>query len=242
MEKGDQVKEGQVLVRLEDQEFRAQYEQAAGAAESARAQLLQLQNGSRPQEVEQTEHNLSEAKATAANDKISLDRIKKLETRVAALEESNWALREALAKTSLTGWLYEKLRPKISRLQHYRPRPLDVPHFAVATIVPVHAENGMSAQRFKRKRRHKRRCRMGHRHAHLRSGLVQSADQVRRLVRRNAAGNEHHDPAFGKTEIGTHAKLSFRPASFGWSITYKATNIVKNCPAYPFRDPHEITP
>src|SRR5579871_1265394 len=31
VEKGDHVKEGQVLVRLEDQEFRAQYEQARGA-------------------------------------------------------------------------------------------------------------------------------------------------------------------------------------------------------------------
>lgn len=78
VEKGDQVKEGQVLVRLEDQEFRAQYEQAVGAAESARAQLQQLVNGSRPQEIQQTEHNLSEARATAANDKISLERIKKL--------------------------------------------------------------------------------------------------------------------------------------------------------------------
>ncbi len=78
VEKGDQVKEGQVLVRLEDQEFRAQYEQAAGAAESARAQLLQLEHGSRPEEIQQTEHNLSEARATAANDQISLERIKKL--------------------------------------------------------------------------------------------------------------------------------------------------------------------
>src|SRR5256884_5803159 len=73
VEKGDNVKEGQVLVRLEDQEFRAQYEQAAGAAESARAQLLQLQNGSRPGGIQQTENNLSEARATAANDKITLD-------------------------------------------------------------------------------------------------------------------------------------------------------------------------
>lgn len=78
VEKGDHVKEGQVLVRLEDQEFRAQYEQAAGAAESARAQLLQLEHGSRPEEIQQTDHNLSEAKATAANDKVSMDRIKKL--------------------------------------------------------------------------------------------------------------------------------------------------------------------
>jgi HlyD family secretion protein len=78
VEKGDKVKEGQVLVRLEDQEFRAQYEQAAGAAESARAQLLELQNGSRPEEIQQTEHNLSEARATAANDKVTLDRTKNL--------------------------------------------------------------------------------------------------------------------------------------------------------------------
>ena len=78
VEKGDQVKEGQVLVRLEDQEFRAQYEQAVGSAESARAQLEQLQHGSRPEEIQQTEHNLSEARATAVNDKTSLERIKKL--------------------------------------------------------------------------------------------------------------------------------------------------------------------
>src|SRR5436190_2534310 len=78
VEKGDQVKEGQVLVRLEDQEFRAQYDQARGAADSARAQLEQLQHGSRPEEIQQTEHNLSEARATAANDKITLDRTKSL--------------------------------------------------------------------------------------------------------------------------------------------------------------------
>ena len=78
VEKGDKVKEGQVLVRLEDQEFRAQYDQARGAAESARAQLEQLQHGSRPEEIQQAEHNLSEARATAANDKITLDRTKTL--------------------------------------------------------------------------------------------------------------------------------------------------------------------
>jgi HlyD family secretion protein len=78
VEKGDQVKEGQVLVRLEDQEFRAQYDQARGAAESARAQLEQLQHGSRPEEIQQAEHNLSEARATEANDKINLDRTRSL--------------------------------------------------------------------------------------------------------------------------------------------------------------------
>jgi HlyD family secretion protein len=81
VEKGDKVKEGQVLVRLEDQEFRAQYDQARGAAESARAQLEQLEHGSRPEEIQQAEHNLSEARATAANDKITLDRTKTLFTQ-----------------------------------------------------------------------------------------------------------------------------------------------------------------
>src|SRR6266498_1229480 len=78
VEKGDKVKEGQVLVRLEDQEFRAQYDQARGAAESARAQLEELQHGSRPEEIQQSQHNLSEARATAANDKVTLDRTRNL--------------------------------------------------------------------------------------------------------------------------------------------------------------------
>ena len=74
VEKGDKVKEGQVLVRLEDEEFRAVYEQARGAWNSAKARLAELENGSRPEEVQQADHNLSEARATAANDKVTLDR------------------------------------------------------------------------------------------------------------------------------------------------------------------------
>src|ERR1700730_12516860 len=74
VEKGDKVKEGQVLVRLEDQEFRAGYEQATGAVANARAYLAELQNGSRPEEIQQAQHNLDEAQATLANDKRILDR------------------------------------------------------------------------------------------------------------------------------------------------------------------------
>lgn len=78
VEKGDNVKEGQVLVRLEDDEFRAQYQQAQGAAESARAYLEELQHGSRPEEIAQAQHNLDEARATLANDKLTLDRNRQL--------------------------------------------------------------------------------------------------------------------------------------------------------------------
>lgn len=78
VEKGDRVKEGQVVVRLEDPEFRAAVEQARGAVESAKARLLELQNGSRPEEIAQSQHNLDEARATLANDKANLDRIRPL--------------------------------------------------------------------------------------------------------------------------------------------------------------------
>jgi HlyD family secretion protein len=78
VEKGDKVKEGQVVVRLEDQEFRALYEQSRGGYESAKARLAEMEHGSRPEEIQQAEHNLSEARATAANDKIQLARMRDL--------------------------------------------------------------------------------------------------------------------------------------------------------------------
>ena len=78
VEKGDKVKEGQVLVRLEDQEFRATYEQAKGAVENAQAYLEELQHGSRPEEIQEAQHNLDEARATLVNDKLTLDRTKEL--------------------------------------------------------------------------------------------------------------------------------------------------------------------
>ena len=78
VEKGDKVKAGQVLVRLEDQEFRAQVEQARGAVGMAKARLLQLQNGSRPEEIDQASANLDEARANLANAKATLERTRPL--------------------------------------------------------------------------------------------------------------------------------------------------------------------
>jgi HlyD family secretion protein len=95
VEKGDKVKEGQILVRLEDEEFRAQYEQARGAWESAKARMAQAQHGSRPEEIQLADHNLAEARATAANDKINLDRTRGL---VAQGVLSKQALDDATAK------------------------------------------------------------------------------------------------------------------------------------------------
>jgi len=70
VEKGDRVQQGQVLVRLEDQEFRAQVNQAKANLAAAEARLDQLKAGSRPQEklkdkaaVMQAEANLKNAEA-----------------------------------------------------------------------------------------------------------------------------------------------------------------------------------
>ena len=70
VEKGDTVQEGQVLVRLEDTEFRAQVNQASANLAAAQARLDQLRSGSRPQEklkdkaaVLQAEANLKNAEA-----------------------------------------------------------------------------------------------------------------------------------------------------------------------------------
>ena len=95
VEKGDKVKQGQVLVRLEDEEFRAQAKQAEGAVQNAQAYLEELQHGSRPEEIQQAQHNLDEARATLANDRITLDRTKDL---VAQGVLSKQALDDATAK------------------------------------------------------------------------------------------------------------------------------------------------
>src|ERR1700687_2066261 len=49
VEKGDKVQQGQVLVRLEDSDFRAQSNQARANLAAAQARLDQLRTGSRPQ-------------------------------------------------------------------------------------------------------------------------------------------------------------------------------------------------
>lgn len=70
VEKGDNVQEGQILVRLEDTEFRAQVNQARANLAAAQARADQLTSGSRPQEklkdkaaVLQAEANLKKAEA-----------------------------------------------------------------------------------------------------------------------------------------------------------------------------------
>ncbi len=78
VEKGDGVREGQVLVRLEDDEYQAQLQQAKGQLASLQARLDEAMHGSRPEEVAQALANLNSAKADLDNAKVTLDRARRL--------------------------------------------------------------------------------------------------------------------------------------------------------------------
>jgi len=78
VEKGDKVREGQVIVRLEDDEYRAQLPQYKGRLASLTARLAELQAGSRPEEVERSAAEVQEAEANVTNAKQSLDRAEPL--------------------------------------------------------------------------------------------------------------------------------------------------------------------
>ncbi len=51
VEKADRVKKDQVLVRLEDEEYRAQLQQYQGNLGSLEAKLAEMEHGSRPEEI-----------------------------------------------------------------------------------------------------------------------------------------------------------------------------------------------
>jgi HlyD family secretion protein len=78
VEKGDKVREGQVIVRLEDDEYRAQLQQGRGQLMSLEARLQELLNGSRPEEISAAAANVAQAKADLANAEVSLKRTREL--------------------------------------------------------------------------------------------------------------------------------------------------------------------
>jgi len=78
VEKGDQVKEGQVLVRLEDTEYQAQLAQAKASLGVMQARLNELEAGSRPQEIDAARAAAEEAEANFKNAEINLKRVEDL--------------------------------------------------------------------------------------------------------------------------------------------------------------------
>lgn len=88
VDKGDKVKEGQVIVRLEDDEYRAQLQQGRGQFANLEARLQELLNGSRPEEVAVAKANLEQSRADLENARTNLDRIRKLQAEKVTSEQS----------------------------------------------------------------------------------------------------------------------------------------------------------
>ena len=65
VDKGDKVKEGQIIVRLEDEEYKAQLQQARGRLQALEARLKELETGSRPEEITARRPNSKKRKRTS---------------------------------------------------------------------------------------------------------------------------------------------------------------------------------
>src|SRR5262245_42837138 len=74
VEKSDRVRRDQVVVRLEDREYRAQFDQARAAYEAAQARLDEFQRGSRPEEVMRAQAEIERAQAQLRIDEAQLRR------------------------------------------------------------------------------------------------------------------------------------------------------------------------
>jgi HlyD family secretion protein len=122
VDKGSKVTEGQVIVRLEDDEYRAQLLQAKGQLANLEAKLKEMENGSRPEEIAGALANLNVAKADLENARVSLERIKHLaEIKVLApqaLDDAQARYDQAKAKVVSLERTYDlvKLGPRIEQI------------------------------------------------------------------------------------------------------------------------------
>lgn len=75
VDKGDRVKKGELLVKLEDSEYQAQLAQAQAQLQSARSRLEEFERGSRPEEIGRAEAELARAQAEAENARLEHRRL-----------------------------------------------------------------------------------------------------------------------------------------------------------------------
>src|SRR5437016_4937221 len=74
VDKGDKVKAGQMLVRLEDDEYRANVVANQGNFETLKARLAEAEHGSRPEEIAKAKADVDQARAEQANARVTVQR------------------------------------------------------------------------------------------------------------------------------------------------------------------------
>jgi HlyD family secretion protein len=114
VDKGDKVKQGDVIVRLEDDEYRAQLDQAKGNLANLEAHLAELEHGSRPEEIAQAMANLNQSKADEENARVSLERTRKLVSQAVMsqqnLDDAQARFDSAVAKVNSLQKAYDLVR------------------------------------------------------------------------------------------------------------------------------------
>src|SRR5713226_9501443 len=126
VDKGTKVKEGQVIVRLEDDEYRAQLQQARGQLANLEARLKEMLNGSRPEEIAGGLANLNVAKADLENARITLERTKNLTAAKVlsrqALDDAQARYDSAVSKVVSLERTYDllKLGPRVEQIEAVR--------------------------------------------------------------------------------------------------------------------------
>jgi HlyD family secretion protein len=126
VEKGDRVREGDVVVRLEADEYQAQMQQAKGQLTTLQARLDEALHGSRPEEVAQAVANVDSAKADLENARVTLDRNRQLVRENVApkqsLDDAQARYDSAVQKVNALQKTYElvKLGPRKEQIDSLR--------------------------------------------------------------------------------------------------------------------------
>ena len=114
VDKGDKVKSGQVLVRLEDDEYRARVLEAKGQLETLKARLAEAEHGSRPEEIAKAKADVEQARADQENARVTLDRTRDLVRQGVlakqALDDAQARYDGAVSKVASFNRVYELVR------------------------------------------------------------------------------------------------------------------------------------
>lgn len=122
VDKGDHVKEGDVIVRLEDDEYRAQLQQAKGQLASLQARLEELQNGSRPEEIAVAKANWEQGEADLQNAQVQFERTQQLAKEgvfsKSALDDAQARLNQVKARVNSLQRSYDLIKagPRVEQI------------------------------------------------------------------------------------------------------------------------------
>jgi HlyD family secretion protein len=115
VEMGDKIRKGQVLVRLEDDEYKARVTQQQGQLDAARAKLAELEAGSRPEEIATAQAAWDKAQAEYTVAEINAKRMAQMQaTKAVSRQQVEDA--EALMQSRLAQLDSEKQQLQLAKI------------------------------------------------------------------------------------------------------------------------------